>query len=62
MHQQAKKVFQGISIGIPHHQKGYIVYVPHKRKVVPSYNIVFDDNLSSVLAYTSQPYSLEIAM
>ena len=31
MNHQAQKDFRGILIGIPQHQKGYIVYLPHKR-------------------------------
>ena len=27
---QAQKVFCSIFVGIPHHQKGYLVYVPHR--------------------------------
>ena len=38
-------------------QKGSLVYVPHKRKIISSYNIVFDESFSSALAYMSQPYS-----
>ena len=27
---QSQKGFRGIFVGIPQHQKGYLVYVPHK--------------------------------
>ena len=37
--------------------KGYLVYVPQKRKIIYSYDVVSDDIFSSVLAYTSQPYA-----
>ena len=47
---QAQKVFCGIFVGIPQHQKWYLVYVPHKQKIVCSYYVVFDDSLSSELA------------
>ena len=30
--QQAQKWFCGIFVGIPEHQKGYLVYVPSKKK------------------------------
>ena len=50
---QAQTGFSGIFIGIPQHQKGYLVYVTHKRKIAYSYDVVFDDIFSSVLAYTS---------
>ena len=59
---QAQKGFRGIFVGIPEHQKGYIVYVPSTRKVISSYDVVFDESFSSALAYTSQPYSEEVVM
>ena len=31
---QEKKVFRGIFVGIPQHQKGYLVYVPSTRKII----------------------------
>ena len=55
MHHQAQNGFRGIFIGITRHEKGYLVYVPHKRKIVSLYDIVFDESLSSVFSYTSQP-------
>ena len=54
---QAQKGFCGIFVGIPQHQRGYLVYVPNTRKIISSYDVVFDESYSSVLAYTSQPYS-----
>ena len=62
MRQQAQKGFCGIFVGIPEHQKGYLVYVPSTRKVISSYDVVFDKNNSSALAYTSRPYSEAIVM
>ena len=62
MHHQAQKGFRGIFVGIPEHQKGYLVYVTSTRKVISSYNVVFDESFSSALAYTSQPYSEAMAM
>ena len=44
-------------VGITEHQKGYLVYIPSTRKIIPSYDVVFDESFSSALAYTSQPYS-----
>ena len=38
------------------------MYVPSTRKIIPSYDIVFDEIFSSALAYTSQPYSEEMSM
>ena len=62
MHHQAKKAFCGILVGIPQHQIGYIVYIPSTRKIISSYDIVFDENLFSALAFTSQPYSETMVM
>ena len=62
MRHQAQKGFHGIFIGIPQHQKGYLVYVPSTRKIISSYDVVFDESVSSALAYTSQPYSEAIRM
>ena len=56
MRHQAQKGFRGIFVGIPQHQKGYLVYVPSTRKVISSYNVVFDESFSSALSYTSRPY------
>ena len=38
------------------------MYVPRTRKIISSYNVVFDESFSSALAYTSQPYSEEMVM
>ena len=59
---QSQKSFRGIFDGIPHHQKGYILYLPSTRKIISSYHVVFDENFSSALAYTSQPYLEAMAM
>ena len=49
-------------MGIPHHQKGYLVYVTSTRKVISSYDVVFDKSSSSALSYASRPYSEAMAM
>ena len=36
MSHQAQKVFRGIFVGIPQHQKGYLVYVLIIRKIISS--------------------------
>ena len=53
MRHQAQKGFRGIFVGIPEHQKGYLVYLPSTRKVISSYYVVFDEKSSSALSYTS---------
>ena len=62
MHHQAQNVFRGILVGIPQHQKWYLVYVPSSRKIIYSYDIVFDESFTSALAYRSRPYSAAVAM
>ena len=42
MRHQAQKGFRGIFVGIPEHQKGYLLYVSSTRKVISSYDVVFD--------------------
>ena len=56
MRHQAQKRFRGIFVGIPEHQKVYLGYVPSTRKIIYSYDVVFDESFSIALAYTSQPY------
>ena len=62
MRHQAQKGFFGIFVGIPQHQKGYLVYVPSTRKVISLYDVVSDESFSSALSYMSQPYSEAMAM
>ena len=38
------------------------MYIPSSRKIISSYNVVFDESFSSALAYTSQPYSEAMAV
>ena len=51
-----------IFVGIPQHQKVYFVYVPSTRKIISSYDVVFDENISIALTYKSQYYSEAMAM
>ena len=62
MRHQAQKGFRGIFVGIPQHQKVYFVYVPSTRKLISSYDVVFDESFSSALLYTLQPYAEALAM
>ena len=62
MHHQAQKGFCVIFVGIPQHQKGYLVYVPHTRKIISSWNVLCYNSFSSAAADTSQPYSEAVAM
>ena len=61
MRHQSQKGFLGIFVGIKQHQKGYLIYIPSKRKIVSSRDVVFDETFSSVLAYTSRLYSEALA-
>ena len=45
-----KRFFRGISIGIPQHQKEYLIYVLSTWKIVSSHDFVFDKTSSSALA------------
>ena len=62
MHHQTQKGFCGILDGILNHQKGYLVYVSHKQKMIYSYNVVFDESFSIALVYTSQTYAESMDM
>ena len=57
MRHQVHKGFHSIFVEIPHHQKGYLVYVPSTRNIISSYYVVFDESFPSILAYTSQSYA-----
>ena len=59
---QPQKGFCGIFVGIPEHQKWYLVYVPSTSKIRSSYYFLFNEKNSSALAYTSQTYSEAIMM
>ena len=59
---QAQKGFRGIFVDIPEHQKGYLVYIPITRKVISSYDVVFDESFSSALEYMSRPCSEAMVM
>ena len=49
MHHQAQKGFCGIFIGISNNQKGYLVYVPHKCKIVSLYNVILNESFLLIL-------------
>ena len=59
---QAQKGFRGIFVGIPENQKGYLVYVHSTRKIISSYDVVFNKSVSSALSYTSRPYAEAMVM
>ena len=62
MRHQAQKGFCGIFAGIPQHQKGYLLYLPSTRKVIFSYNVVFDESFSSAFSYMSRLYAEAMVM
>ena len=42
--------------------KTYLVHLPITRNIISSYDVVFEENISSALAYTPQLYSEAMAM
>ena len=44
MHHQAQNIFRSIFVGIPQHQKRYLMYVTSTRKIISSYDVVFDES------------------
>ena len=43
------KVFRGIFVGIPQHQKRYLIYIPITWEIVSSHDVVFEESFSSEL-------------
>ena len=62
MRHRAQKGFRGIFVGIPQHQKGYLVYVPSTIKAISSYDVMLDKSFVSALSYSSRPYAEAMAM
>ena len=56
------KGFIIIFVGIPQHQKGYLIYISSTRKTVSSNIVIFDKSFSNMLAYTSHTYLEAFAM
>ena len=54
MRHQAQKGFCSIFVGIPQHQKVYLVYVPSTRKVISSYHVVLDKKNILMRCYKCQ--------
>ena len=55
--QSKKGVYRYLCWSSTNYHEGYLFYVPHKRKIASSYDVVFDEIFSNALAYTSHPYS-----
>ena len=62
MRHQAQTIFCGVFVGFTQHQKGYLVCITSIRKIISSYDVVFDNSIFSMLAYMSQPYAEAMAM
>ena len=62
MRHQLQKYFCVIFVGIPQHQKGYLICVPSTRKIFSSRDVLFDETFFCALAYTSRTYSGTLAM
>ena len=50
MRHQVQKGVCGILVGIQQHQKGYLVYVTHRRKIISSCDVVFDEIFPEAMA------------
>ena len=59
---QPKTCFRGIFVGIPQHQKVFLVYVPSTQKIVSSDDVLSDETFSSALAYMPLPYFEALSM
>ena len=59
---QAQKGFCRILVGIPQHQKVFLVYIEHIRNIISLYDVFLNDSLSSMLAYMFQTYAEDMAM
>ena len=57
----SQKYFFGVFVGITQHQKEYLVYILITSKICSSHAVIFYENFSSVLEYTSRPYSDALA-
>ena len=53
MRQQPQNGFCGIFVGIPQHQKQYLFYVPHKHKIISSYDVIFYESFKYFEAKTT---------
>ena len=62
MRHQLQKGFWGIFVEIAKHQKGHLIYVPSTWKIFSSHDVIFDEKVSSVFAYSSHPYSEALAI
>ena len=64
MHHPSAKGFSRYPRWYYTESKMVFFYVPHRRKIISSYNVVFCESFSSALAYTSQPYveSMDIVL
>ena len=62
MRHQAQKSFCSIFVGVLEHQKSISCVHNQYKKIISSYDVVFDESFSSALAYTSRPYSEAMTM
>ena len=52
MRHQSEKGFWGIFVGIPQHQKLYLINIHSTQKIVSSHDVVFGETFSISLSYT----------
>ena len=53
MRHQSQKGFVVSFLEFHNIKKGYLMYIPSTRKIIFSYDVVFDESVSIILAYTS---------
>ena len=58
----SQKYFFGVFVGITQHQKEYLVYILITSKICSSHAVIFYENFSSVLEYTSLRFSETLIM
>ena len=59
---QPKICFRGIFVGIPQHQKVYLINIPSTQKIVSSHDVIFDETFYSALDYTLHMYLEALTM
>jgi Integrase core domain len=53
----AQRGLQGIFVGLPRHQAGYICYIPSTAEIRVSADVVFDENFESTMGYSERLFS-----
>jgi len=59
---QTERGTQGIFIGFPPNQKGYLIYCPGSRQILVSDDVLFDESLQAAIATTWQQYQDSLSL